>query len=129
MIFSKISIIYFNLVSPGEGVVRINYYDGTFVCEQISKCLMKKFPTSILVIKSPGTESHLLKRKFIPFTWSTSDTIPVIWKYTFNCPLHRKCDQNIWTLTSGQWETSPTLSYHSFNKESKYIPLWYHAEM
>jgi hypothetical protein len=68
MIFSKISIIYFNLVSPGEGVARIDYYDGRFVCEQISKCLMKKFPTSILVIKSPGTESYLLKRKFIPFT-------------------------------------------------------------
>jgi hypothetical protein len=28
MIFSKISIVYFNLVSPGEGVVRIDYYDG-----------------------------------------------------------------------------------------------------
>jgi hypothetical protein len=28
MIFSKMGIIYFNLVSPGESAVRIDYYDG-----------------------------------------------------------------------------------------------------
>jgi hypothetical protein len=56
MIFSKISIIYFNLGSPGEGVVRSDHYDGGNVCEQISKWLMKIFPTSIPVIKSPSTK-------------------------------------------------------------------------
>jgi hypothetical protein len=68
MIFSKMSITYFKLVSPGEGAVRIIYYDGRYVCEHNNKRLMNKFPTSILVMKSPSTESSLLKRKFIPFT-------------------------------------------------------------
>ena len=104
MIFSKISIIYFNLGSPEEGVVRIDYYDGRNVCELISKWLMKKFPTSIPVMKSPSTEPHLLKRKFSPFTRSTSNTFRFVQKYTFNCPVHRKCDPHIWTLTTGQWE-------------------------
>jgi len=43
-------IKYFNLVSPGEGVVRIDYRDGRYVCQQISKRLMKKFPTCILLM-------------------------------------------------------------------------------
>jgi len=47
------SITYFNIISPVEGVVGIDYCDGTYVCEQISKWLMKKFPNSILVMKSP----------------------------------------------------------------------------
>jgi hypothetical protein len=68
IIFSKISIIYFNLGSLVESVVRTDYYDGGNVCEQISKWLKKKFPTSILVMKSPNNESYLLKRKFSPFT-------------------------------------------------------------
>ena len=97
------SIIYFNLVSPGEGVVRIIYNDGKYVCEQISERFMKKFPTPILAMTSPSMESHLLERKFSPFTRSTSDTFLVIWKCTFNCPVHRKCDQHIWTLTTGRW--------------------------
>jgi hypothetical protein len=105
MIFSKMSITYFKLVSPGEGVVRIDCYDSRYVCEHTSKRLMKKFPTSIVVMKSPSTESHLLKRKFSPFTRCTSDTFLVIWKYTFNCPVHRKCDPHIWRLTTGQWGT------------------------
>jgi len=102
MIFSKISVIYFNLVSRGEGIVRIDYCDGKNICEQISKWLMKKFPTSILVMKSPSTESRLLKRKFSPFTQSTSNIFLFIWKYTFNYPVHMKCDQHIWTLTTRQ---------------------------
>jgi len=65
MIFSEISIVYFNSVCPGEGVVRTDHYDGRYVCEQISKWLMKKFPNSKLVMKSPITESRLLKRKFL----------------------------------------------------------------
>ena len=96
------SIKYFSLVSPGEGVVRIDYRDGTRVCEHISKWQMK-IPNSILVMKSPSNESYFLKRKFTPFTQSTSNTFLVIWKYTFNCPVHRKCDPHIWTLTTGQW--------------------------
>jgi len=92
------SITYFNLVSPGEGVVRIDYFDGRYVCEQISQWLMKKFPNSIILAKSPSTESHIWKRNFSPFTQSTSNTFLAIWKYTFNCPVHRKCDPHIWTL-------------------------------
>jgi hypothetical protein len=103
------SIIYFSLVSPGEGDVRIDYYDGRYVCEQISKWLMRKFQTSILVMKFPSTESRFLKRKFIPFSQSTSDTFLVMQKYTFNFPVHGECDPHIWTLTTGQWEHHPHL--------------------
>jgi hypothetical protein len=56
MIFSKISIIYCSSVTLGQGVVRIDYYDGRYVCKKISKWLMKKFPTSFQVMKSPSTE-------------------------------------------------------------------------
>jgi hypothetical protein len=97
------SAMYFNFVSPEEGFVRIDYYDGRYVCEQISKSLMKKFPNSMLLLKSPSTESVTLKRKCSPFTRSTSNTFLVIRKYTFNCPVHRKCDPHIGTLTTGQW--------------------------
>jgi hypothetical protein len=68
MIFSTISIIYISLVTPGQGVVRIDYYDGRYVCKQISKWLMKKFSTSFLVKKSPSTESCLLEGIFSTFT-------------------------------------------------------------
>jgi len=103
------SITYFYIISPGEGVVRIDCCDGTHVCEQFSKWLMKKFPNSIILIKSPSNESCILKRKFTPFTQSTSNTFLVLRKYTFNCPIHRKCDPHIWTLTTGQWEHDPHL--------------------
>jgi hypothetical protein len=129
MTFSKMSILYLNLVSPAQGVVRIYYYNSRYVCEQTRKWQMEKFPTSILVIKSPSTESFLLKVKFIPFTRSTSDTFPFMWKHTFNCPVCRKCDPHIWTLAPVQWGTSPTLNYDTVIKESKYIPLKYHAKM
>jgi len=129
MIFSKMGIIFFSLFSPGEGVVRIDYFGGRYVCEQIWKRLMKKFPTSILVTKSPSTESHLLKRNFSQFTRSTSNTFLFARKYIFNCPVHRKCDPHIWTLTTGQWGISPTLSYRSVIKKTKYIALQCHARM
>jgi hypothetical protein len=67
MIFSKISILYLKLLSPGDGVVTINYYKA-HVCEQISKWQMEKFPNSVLVIKSPNAESKILKIKLHPFT-------------------------------------------------------------
>jgi hypothetical protein len=68
MIFPKIAIIYFNSISPREGVVRIDYYDGRYVCEKISIWLMKKFTTPIPVMQPSSTESHPLKRKISPFT-------------------------------------------------------------
>jgi len=37
------SITYFNLVYPVEGVVWICNYGGRYVCEQISIGLMNKF--------------------------------------------------------------------------------------
>ena len=74
------SITNFNLVSPGEGVVRIDYFDGRYVCEQISQWLMKKIPNSIILVKSPSTESRILKRNFSPFTRSTSNTYLAIQK-------------------------------------------------
>jgi hypothetical protein len=93
MIFSKICIIYFNSFSPEEGDVRIDYYDSIYACEQISKWLMRKIPTSILVMKSPSTELRLLRRKFL-----------FMRMYTFKFPVQMKCDSHIWTLTTGQWE-------------------------
>ena len=82
--------------------MRIDYFDGRYVCEQIWKRLMTKFSTSNMVTKSHGTEPHLSKRKFSLFTRYTSNTFLVMRKYTFNCPVHRKCDPHIWTLTAGQ---------------------------
>jgi hypothetical protein len=67
----------------------------------------EEIPKSIILMKSPSTESGLLKRKLIPFTGSTLDTFLVMQKYTFNCPVHRKRDSHIWTLTTGQWEYYP----------------------
>jgi hypothetical protein len=75
--------------------VTIDYYEGRYICEQISKWLMKKFPTSILVMKPTSTESYLLKRIFSLFTQSTSKDFLVILKYTFNFPVHRKRDLHI----------------------------------
>jgi len=93
--------------------VRIDYFDGRYVCEQMWEWLMTKFPTSNLVTKSSDNESHLSKRKVSPLIRYTSNTFLVMQKYTFNCPVHRKCGPHIWTLTTGQWGTSPTLSYNS----------------
>jgi len=36
MIFSKMIIIYFNLGSPGEGVVRIDYYDDNLFVSRLA---------------------------------------------------------------------------------------------
>jgi hypothetical protein len=63
MVLSKMGIICLTLLSPGEGVVRNDIYESRYVCEQISKWQIKKFPTSILVMKSPSTESRVLKTK------------------------------------------------------------------
>jgi hypothetical protein len=103
------SIIYFSLVSAEEGDVRIEYYDVRCIFEQISEWLMEKFPNSLIVMKSPSIESHFFKRKCIPFTRSTSDTLLFMQEYTFNCPVHRKFDPHSWTMTTCEWEHYPNI--------------------
>jgi len=72
--------------------------------------------------KFPSTESHLSKRKVSPFIWYTSNTFLVMRQYTFNCPVHRKSDPHIWTLTTGQWENHPHLVIIVWSRKENIFP-------